>query len=153
MKESALSKRMEETSTREQLPALEGRDYVHVAIRTIDGEEVEGLLSLTRSHNGARVRPFDYLERSTERLLRLRDVVVRNSEGEINLEAVAISNAAVARMHEKKDERARKKSWRYRRQLSCSPEDCRRPLIDGSTNCTTIRIRPTTKLPRARLSC
>lgn len=101
MSEIGLSKRLVPSEVIERPLSYQEREYVAVVIHTIDGEEIEGDLSLPKDARGAAIRPFDFLERDTERLLRLRNAVITSRFGRTKVAALAVNKQAVARMYER----------------------------------------------------
>lgn len=76
------------------------REYLPVTLRLVEGTLVEGLLSLPPSKEGVRIRPYDLLERQTERILRLIDARVRNGQDSYPVRSIAVNKSSVAYMHE-----------------------------------------------------
>ncbi len=85
----------------------EERRYVPVLLRLPEDTWIEGDLSVPPSRDGIGVRPYDVLERHTERLLRLVNARVRTGTREAQVRSIAVNKDSVMYIYELSDVVAR----------------------------------------------
>jgi hypothetical protein len=85
--------------------AQRDRDYIPVVLELFDRTWVRAKLSLPTIREGPRVRPYDLLERPTERTMRFIDVEITTERGSvIRTKSIIILKEAIMLMYEQADE-------------------------------------------------
>ncbi len=80
------------------------RDYIPVVLELFDRTWIRAKLSLPIIREGPRVRPYDLLERPTERTLRFVDVEITTERGVVRTKSIIIQKEAIMLMYEQADE-------------------------------------------------
>ena len=95
-----LASRLGEPTRAMQAGGRGDREYISVALRLTNDSMVEGQLVLPTTGDGIRLRPFDVLERGSDRLLRVVNARVRMRGRSYAVHEIAVSKASVMFMYE-----------------------------------------------------